>query len=121
MDLFPTICEVAGAQPPAGLDGVSILPVLCRGANSLPQRDLVWVRREGGLRYQGQDYYALRRGDWKLLQNNPFEPPQLHNLREDPREQDDLKQREPKIYQELTAALARHLQRAGQTPWQRRA
>jgi arylsulfatase A-like enzyme len=118
MDLYPTICEAAGARAPAGIDGQSLLAVLEGKQKTLPSRDLIWVRREGGPRYQGQDYYALRRGDWKLLQNSPFEPYQLYHLKDDPGEKNDLASKEKKIYAELSAALMKHIQRAGRVPWQ---
>jgi arylsulfatase A-like enzyme len=118
-DLFPTVCEAAGAPVPSGLDGRSLLGALLGKPAPAADRDLVWVRREGGLEYQGREYYALRRGDWKLLQNSPFERYQLFNLREDPQETRDLSKQEPKIFRELSAALMRHVQRAGRVPWQR--
>ena len=119
MDLYATICEAAGLRVGPRIDGRSILPAL-RGENQ-PEaaRDLFWMRREGGTKYRGQDYYAVRRGPWKMLHNAPFEPLQLFNLERDPGEQQDLAAREPKIVQELTAALQLHLQRAGAVPWQR--
>ncbi len=118
MDLYPTVCEAAGIRPPSGLDGVSLLPLLL-GKNPPPeQRDLVWMRREGNMRYRGRDYYALRRGDWKLVQNSPFAPYELYNLRADPREENDLARREPKILEQLVRALMLHIQRAGRVPWQ---
>ena len=110
-DLCATICESAGIKA-TGIDG---LPLLA----SMPQRDLVWVRREGGPMYAGREFYAFRRGDWKLLQNTAFEPYELYNLADDPRETRDLAKSEPKRYAELVAALMLHVQRAGSTPWQR--
>jgi arylsulfatase A-like enzyme len=118
MDLFATVCEAAGAKPLAGIDGVSLLPTLLGKAESPAERDLVWVRREGGPVYQGREFYALRRGDWKLLQNTAFQPYELYNLKDDPMESRDLAKSAPKIYRELTAALMLHVQRAGATPWQ---
>lgn len=118
MDLYPTICESAGADPPPGIDGISILPVVLGTSAPLPERDFVFVRREGNMRYQGRDYYALRRGDWKLVQNSPFEPYELYNLGADPLETNNLADREPKIRQQLVRPLMRHIQRAGRTPWQ---
>lgn len=119
MDLFATACDAAGAKLPSDVDGRSLLPVLRGSVSSLPERDLIWVRREGGPPYQGRDYYAIRRGDWKLLQNTPFEPYQLYNLKDDPGETTDLAKANPKEAQALAAALARHIQRAARTPWQR--
>lgn len=119
MDIYPTVCEAAGVEPPRDIDGVSMLPVLRGKTAEMPERDLVWVRREGGMEYQGQDYHALRRGDWKLLRNTPFEPYQLFNLRDDPQEKNDLAKQEPQRYRDLSRALMRHIQRAGRTPWQK--
>jgi arylsulfatase A-like enzyme len=118
MDLCATVCEAAAAQPPRDMDGVSVLPELLGGEARPEKRDLVWVRREGGAAYQGREFYALRRGDWKLLQNTPFQPYELYHLKDDPGETRDLAKSEPKIYRELTAALMLHIQRAGATPWQ---
>jgi arylsulfatase A-like enzyme len=118
MDIYATVCEAAGAAPPPDIDGVSLLGAMTGGA-SLPARDLVWVRREGGARYFGRDYYAFRRGNWKLLQNSPFSPYELYDLAADPEEKQNLAPREPQRMRELTAALALHVQRAGSVPWQR--
>ncbi len=119
MDLFATVCEAAGAKPPEDIDGVSLLADMLGKAQQPPKRDLAWVRREGGMMYAGRDFYAFRRGDWKLLQNTAFQPYQLYNLANDPEEKRDLAKAEPKVYRELVAALMLHLQRAGRTPWQR--
>ncbi|MCC6536199.1 MAG: sulfatase-like hydrolase/transferase [Bryobacterales bacterium] len=115
MDLYPTVCAATGTTPPPDIDGREI-----RWDPGAPprERDLFWVRREGGPRHEGRDYYAMRRGDWKLLQNSPFEPYQLFNLAADPRETTDLAQREPKRVREMAAALATHIQSAGRVPWQ---
>ncbi len=118
MDLFPTLCEAAGAPVPPGLDGASILPALLGRTQSDGERDLIFVRREGGMRYQGRDYYALRRGEWKLVQNSPFEPFELYNLRSDPKENRDLSSENRAVHQELATALMAHVQRAGRVPWQ---
>ncbi|MFB3827838.1 MAG: sulfatase-like hydrolase/transferase [Bryobacteraceae bacterium] len=119
MDLFTTVCEAAGARPPEGVDGVSLLADMVGEAQRPPKRDLVWVRREGNMMYAGREFYALRRGDWKLLQNTAFQAYELYNLADDPEEKHDLAKAEPKVYRELVAALMLHVQRAGRTPWQR--
>ena len=119
MDVLPTVCEAAKIPVKHQIDGASILPTLL-GQNQPPAvRDLFWMRREGGAKYQGQDYYAVRRGDWKLVHNSPFEPLQLFNLADDPMEQRDRAREETKVFQELAAALRAQLQRAGNVPWQK--
>ena len=117
-DLFATVCEAAGATP-AGIDGVSLLADMMGKAQQPQQRDLVWVRREGGTMYAGREFYAFRRGDWKLLQNTAFQQYELYNLKNDPEEKHDLSKSEPKLYSEMIAGLMLHVQRAGRTPWQR--
>ncbi len=118
MDLFATVCEAAGAKVPDGIDGVSLLADMRGKGQAAAKRDLVWVRREGGMPYAGREFYAFRRGDWKLLQNSAFETYELYNLAVDPQEQRNLAKAEPKTHRELIAALMLHIQRAGRTPWQ---
>ncbi|HUG93661.1 MAG TPA: sulfatase-like hydrolase/transferase [Planctomycetaceae bacterium] len=117
-DLFPTFVELAGGKPAADLDAVSLVPVL-NGQRMNAPRDLYFVRREGGPAYGGKSYEALIRGDWKLLQNDPFSPLELYNLRDDPQEQNNLAAENRRVFNELATALRAHVQRGGATPWQR--
>lgn len=124
MDLFPTIADLAGATLPTGIDGISFRPVLlgestASTATPTNDRELYFVRREGGPDYGGKTIEALIRGDWKLLQDSPFRPLELYNLRHDPEEKQDLSQQEKEVFQQMSAALRRHLQTGGQTAWQR--
>jgi arylsulfatase A-like enzyme len=115
-DLFPTFLELAGRKPAVDLDAVSLVPVLAGGEISKP-RDLYFVRREGGA-YCGKSYEAIIRGDWKLLQNDPFSPLELYNLRDDPQEKTNLARTNKRMFDELAAALRAHVQRGGAVPWQ---
>lgn len=116
-DIFPTFIELAGAQASSGLDAVSLVPVLKGGTISTP-RDLYFVRREGGPQYGGKSYEAIIRGDWKLMQNDPWSPLELYNLKTDPQEKSNLAATNKKIFSDLSAALRQNIQRGGATPWQ---
>lgn len=118
MDLFPTVLEIAGAQGEHPIDGVSILATLW-GKEQPPLREhWFFTRREGGNAYGGKTIDAVIRGDWKLLQNSPFAPLELYNLRDDPQEQHDLSRERPQVFNELSAALRQQIQRAGAVRWQ---
>ena len=116
-DLFPTFLELAGVKPSAELDAISLVPILKGGTIDEP-RELYFVRREGGPRYNGKSYEALIRGDWKLMQNDPYSPLELYNLKNDPQEKNNLIGKAPKVVRELSEALRRHVQTGGSTPWQ---
>ncbi|MBP7049685.1 MAG: sulfatase-like hydrolase/transferase [Phycisphaerae bacterium] len=118
MDIFPTICEAAGVKIDHKIDGVTFLPTLLGKGQLADDRILFWVRREGGAQYGGRAYYAARQGDYKLLQNSPFEPLRLYNLAEDPQEQNPLDDKHP-MYRRLFNALQAHINRSGTIPWQR--
>ena len=118
-DLFPTFLELAGGQPPKDIDAVSLVPLLDGRSMDDGQRDLYFVRREGGAVYGGKSYEALIRGHWKLMQNDPYSPLQLFDLREDPYETTNVAAKHKQVVTELSAALRRHVQRGGITPWQR--
>lgn len=117
-DLFPTFLELAGLKPSPDLDAVSLLPLLQGGTIRQP-RDLYFVRREGGPQYGGKSYEAIIRGDWKLMQNDPFSPLELYNLKTDPQEKNNLVAKNKKVFTELAAALRAHIQRGGAAPWQK--
>lgn len=115
-DLFPTFLELAGIEPSKELDAVSLVRVL-QGQSIAGPRELYFVRREGGLVYGGKSYEALIRGEWKLLQNDPYRPLELYNLKDDPQEKQNLATTQRKIANELATALRAHIQRGGTVPW----
>ncbi len=119
MDLFPTVCEAAGIKVPAGLDAISFLPTL-EGKTQPPLRaNWFYRRREGGNRYGGKTIEAVRSGDWKLLQNSPFAPLELYNLKEDPLESNNLARKNPKRFNQMSKLLRAEIQRYGSVPWQK--
>ena len=117
-DVFPTFLELAGLPPSPDLDAVSLVPLL-EGRAMPANRELYFVRREGGPAYGGKSYEAIVRGEWKLLQNDPWSPLELYHLKNDPQETTNLVGKAPKVFNELSAALRRHVQRGGAVPWQK--
>jgi len=79
LEMFPTICEAVGLKPPWDKRGVSLL-----GAG---RPDFVFSEFHGNGFTDG--VFALRRGDWKLVECAHHRP-QLYNLAEDPQELHDL-------------------------------
>ncbi len=119
MDLFPTICEAARADFSHEIDGRSILPAMLGESHTGDdERFLFWVRREGGPNYGAQACYAARYGNWKLLQNTPFESLKLYNLQDDPQEENPLNDKQEE-YRMLFTALQNHIIKAGALPWQK--
>jgi arylsulfatase A-like enzyme len=116
MDLYPTICDAASVTWDHAIDGRSFLPTLRGEFKPVEDRFLFFHRREGGTRYMGLTIHAVRRGNWKLLQNSPFLPMELYNLGEDPGEKHNLANRQE--FNELARALRIQFQRGGAVPWQ---
>ena len=121
-DLFPTICEVAGAKIPYTIDGISLLPTLLGQKQITDDRTVYWVRREGNMRYGGMAYYATRKGNFKILQNTPWEPVQFFDIAADPVEQKPLDSNNKNfsdIYRQLFMSQMEHIRLAGAVPWQK--
>lgn len=119
MDIFPTVLAASGIECKHTLDAANILPTLLGKTQSELRTHWFFRRREGGTRYAGKTIEAVIQGDWKLLQNSPFQPLELYNLKTDPKENDDLSKKNRKKFNELSAALRKELQRYGTVPWQK--
>jgi arylsulfatase A-like enzyme len=119
MDLYPTLLDVAGLMPPGPVEGRSFLKTLRGEVMPESPRPLYFTRREGGADYAAQCSYALRLGDWKLVQNRPGIPLELYNLREDPLEKTDRIREQPQVASQLTDLLMLHIQESGRVPWQK--
>ena len=132
MDIYPTLLEIAGVTIKHKIEGRSFLNTLIGEKNIIARGDvninslnadtnrvLYFTRREGGMEYGGKAYHAIRQGDWKMLQNNPYQPLELYNLRLDPQEKNNLIKQEPKIAEKLNALLLKQIQESGKVPWQK--
>jgi choline-sulfatase len=86
IDLFPTITELLGLATPASVQGRSLVPVL-KGQTER-HRDVVrseFPNSEAGRKDSGQTMMQFD-GRYKLVDNGPRIPPELYDLKTDPRE-----------------------------------
>jgi arylsulfatase A-like enzyme len=97
LDVLPTTLAAVGTTVPKSiaLDGVDLLPYLAGTKSGDPHDTLFW-------RYGSQ--FAVRRGDWKLVQTFR-EPRKLYNLANDIAEKQDLSSSSPDKLRELQAAF----------------
>jgi arylsulfatase A-like enzyme len=80
-DLFPTVCDLAGAKPPEGMAGHSLRPILAGEKRRV--RDSVFLAFSGLMR-------SVRDDRWKLIVYPPINHAELFDLERDPYETKDL-------------------------------
>ncbi len=97
-DFLPTAAELAGVRPPAGIDGISVLPALL-GKPREPAPYLYWEFHERGFNQ------AARAGDWKAVRFGRSRPVELYNLRNDIGEKNDMAGKYPDVAARLTRIL----------------
>jgi arylsulfatase A len=99
-DFLPTAAELAGVKPPAGLDGISLAPVLA--GSEPPQRDfLFWEIRKGSATWR-----AVRHGNFKAVCRQFGEAWELYDLAADPGERNNLAAEQPEVVARIEAWAA---------------
>mgnify|MGYP002338680966 FL=1 len=116
-DLYPTLLEATGAQPPADypLSGTSVLPVLNDASAELGRESLYWhfpgyLQAYGPGLWRTSPVSVIRAGDWKLLKFYEENRVELYNLAEDLGETVDLADQRPEKREELLGRLNDWLQ-----------
>ena len=93
-DVLPTCCELAGADAPKDIDGISMVPTFL-GRRQKKHDVLYWEFHEQGKKQ------AVRMGNWKGIRLNvakkPDGPIELYNLRNDIGEKKNVADRHPEI------------------------
>jgi arylsulfatase A-like enzyme len=104
VDFFPTILEMAGAtaEGAAGIDGVSIVPLL-KQAGRLSREAVYWHYPHYHNTLPGG---AVRAGDWKLIEYFEDSRVELYNLKDDLGETKDLAAAMPEKAADLRKKLA---------------
>ncbi len=98
-DFLPTAAEIAGVKPPAGIDGISVLPTLLGQPQKQQHESLYWEFHEGGFKQ------AVRMGQWKAVRLAPDKPLELYDLATDQGEQENVAARHPEVVARIEASL----------------
>ncbi len=96
-DFMPTCCELIGIEPPADIDGISMLPTLLgQPARQKEHEYLYWE-------LNGQQ--AIRMSKWKALRLKPDRKIELYDLEKDISESHDLAQENPELVAKMNEML----------------
>ncbi len=102
-DYFPTICEVSGISAKAGIDGISLLPVLTGEGAQQQHENLYWEFHSGG------SSQAAIWGKWKALRldlrENPDASIELYDLENDPAESKNVAAGNPEVVAKMQQIL----------------
>lgn len=103
-DYYPTILDYVGlkSQPQQHKDGLSIMPVLEKGATL--ERSLFWHYPHYG-NQGGEPSSIIRKGDWKLIYYYEKASSELYNLSMDISESEPLNAQYPEKVKELEREL----------------
>ena len=105
LDLYPTLCDLAGLPKPGFLSGYSLAPLLF-GEKDNNRPDFVTSQYHSTFSTTGS--FMVRQGQWKLVLfggNQTLFPPQLFNLEADSHEVHNLAGEQPQVVRDLTALL----------------
>jgi arylsulfatase len=97
-DVLPTLCDIAGAEIPKEIDGLSLWATLSGFGQQKPHEFLYWEFPG----YGGQQ--AVIAGDWKAVRQNLAKGPrktELYDLKADEGETTDVSAKHPKVLAHL--------------------
>ena len=98
-DILPTFAEIARAQTPERVDGISLWQQLQGRAQSQRHEFLYWELHTNGLPQ------AVRVGDWKAVRPEAGKPWELYSLTADRTEKTDLVDKHPEVIAQVEAHL----------------
>jgi arylsulfatase A-like enzyme len=98
-DFLPTAAELAGVEPPSGIDGFSILPALL-AKQQRTHEYLYWEFHERGF------HQAVRTGDWKGVRLGLKRPVELYNLKTSIDEQTNVAAQHPDIVRKIEQIMS---------------
>lgn len=98
LDIFATVAGVIGLDLPTDrkYDGVDLIPYVNGEVKAAPHQALYW---------RSDFNKAIRKGDWKLIENEYDNTNQLYNLAVDSTEMNNLYTQKPEVAKNLEADL----------------
>lgn len=96
-DFLPTAAELAGIEPPANIDGLSVVPALL--GKKQKAHDFLYWEIPSGLKQ------AVRMGDWKAVRPGWKKPLELYNLKTDIGEKNNVADKHPDVVARIEGYL----------------
>lgn len=115
VDIYPTLCELAGLDIPEGLEGISTVPLINnpdlswkKAVFSQYLRSRIWLAPDG-IAYHG---YAIRSNkylyvEWKVEETGELAAVELYDLQKDP--QENINVASDKAYVDILNKMAQRL------------
>jgi arylsulfatase len=101
VDLYPTICRLAGLDTPEWVQGRDMSPLVTGDPAEFQRREVVYA--------EAVDKRCIRTREWKLV-HYPAKPyGELYHLTEDPHELNNLYAERPDVRDRMTLDYYRHL------------
>ena len=104
-DMWPTFADLAGGEPPADTDGISIAPTLLGRDDQRQHEALYWEFHSRG------SSQAVRMGRWKAVRNNiakdPAAPIELYDLERDLSETTNVAAANPDVVRRVEVIMQR--------------
>ncbi|MCP5532878.1 MAG: sulfatase [Akkermansiaceae bacterium] len=106
IDFYPTLAELCGLTPPAGLPGVSLVPVL-RDASARPRAD-AFTQLDGGYSLRTERYRYTEWGkdgaNGVELYDHETDPSELRNLAKDTTQAKTIARLAPRLRERIAAS-----------------
>lgn len=99
-DFYSTVASLAAGTIPEHCDGVDLFPWLKGERRGDAHEYLFWLNNEPGDAVR-RHLIAARWGDWRLYRKYEKDPWQLFNLKDDPREENNVAGDHPEIVERL--------------------
>lgn len=104
-DVMPTLADLAGAEAPPNIDGVSVAPRLMGMEQEQPDRLLYWEKIPQGRGGTPPWSQAIRWGKWKVIRHKPRTPLELFDLMQDIGETNNVASENPDVIRQIAERL----------------